>query len=141
MKRGFRPAFYNEDPFLHSIEILAWAVKQPCFSLGDVLRNFKDELRHYADATHEASERLRKLVRSGMIVALVGPRLAALKIDDEKTLVAINERIRVLAMESFRRRGRPARAYRITNAGRKQVARRKDDLERIAEAKEKRVRG
>lgn len=66
--QGFRPSFYNEDAALQSIEILAWAVKQPCFTIMDAKSFFEVQLEGYRDPDHEISERLRKLLKSGMLV-------------------------------------------------------------------------
>lgn len=134
--KGFRPAFYEENPNLRSIEILAWAVKEPCFTLSGVKEAFADQLGVYADPTHEVSERLRKLAKSGMIV-VADERLISSK---EKTLDAVGapeDRVGAITPERLsvirqtlqemndpsvkRGKGRPPRLYFTTQAAAKYV--------------------
>lgn len=132
---GFRPAFYNEDPKIHSIELLAWAAAQPCFTAGDLQAAFATELTNYKDAVHEVSERIRKLVNSSMIVAVDQTRLdttSPVAAIDEARKAAIEIRMAKVKEDTKGRRGRPPRIYIITNAGSKHVARRSEDLDEIA---------
>lgn len=142
---GFRPAFYEEDPKLHSIELLAWAAVQPCFTAGDMKQAFSQELSVYQTAKgednsdHELSERLRKLANSGMIVAVDQARLdttSPVAAIDEARKAAIEIRAARIKEETKGRRGRPPRIYIITNAGSKQVARRTEDLDEIAKKRQ-----
>lgn len=161
--KGFRPSFYSENPNLQSIEILAWAVKQPCFTLSDVKAAFAKQLEEYVDSTHEMSERLRKLAKSGMIVVAD----EGLLVTQEKILEA-NEAakrsqyrkpvkqeepkedlvgtitperlsiIRQVLMEmknQKRGKGRPPRLYFTTQAASKYVESRAADLLEIAKRK------
>jgi len=136
---GFRPAFYAEDPKLTSIELLAWAAAQPCFTAGDLQAAFAKELSTYKDAVHEVSERLRKLANSGMIVAIDQTRLESVAPTaslDGPRKAGIELRAQRLAEESKGKRGRPARIYIITNAGSKQVARRAEELTELGKKRQ-----
>ena len=160
--KGFRPSFYSENPNLQSIEILAWAVKQPCFTLGDVKAAFSVQLVEYVDSTHEMSERLRKLAKSGMIVVadegllvtqekILEANEAAKKSqyrkpdkdEEPKDLIgAITpDRLSIirqvlLEMKNQKRgKGRPPRLYFTTQAASKYVESRAADLLEIAKRK------
>lgn len=163
--KGFRPAFYNENPNLTSIEILAWAVKQPCFTMSEVKSAFAKALEEYVDSDHEVSERLRKLLKSGMIVVadegLLATQEAILKAKDAAQKSAYRpktaqkdepeelvgtvtpERLSIirqvlLEMKGQKRgKGRPPRLYFTTQAASKYVEGRAEDLAAIAKAKEK----
>lgn len=132
---SFRPSFYNENPKIHSIELLDWAAAQHCFTAGDLQASFAKELESYKDAVHEVSERIRKLVNSGMIVAIDQTRLdttSPVAAIDEMRKAAIELRMQILKDESKGRRGRPPRIYIITKTGQNQIQRRAEDIKTIA---------
>lgn len=139
MPEGFRPAFYSDDPKLTSIELLAWAAAQPCFTAGDLQAAFLKELSTFKDPVHEVSERLRKLANSGMIVAVDQARFDSVAptcaLDGDRKN-AIEARAAKVVEETKGRRGRPPRIYIITNAGSKQVARRAEELAELGKKRQ-----
>jgi predicted ArsR family transcriptional regulator len=81
------------------------------------------------------SERIRKLVNSGMIVAIDQTRLdttSPVAAIDEMRKAAIELRMQILKDESKGRRGRPPRIYIITKTGQNQIQRRAEDIKTIA---------
>jgi hypothetical protein len=147
MARGYRPDFYNADPVLHTIEILAWAAPRDAFSLREVLDQFNREFLQYKDAQHEASERLRKLQKSGMIVAVTQSVISAWRsalenkkaLDpgiSEKEIVAIENRMgEIVASKNL---GRKPKLYRVTLGGARYVEIRGSDLRAIQKRKKSR---
>lgn len=138
---GFRPSFYAENPALHSIEILAWASSVPCFTFREMRDRFQKQLAGYKDPVHEASERLRKLVKTGMIAIADETRVNSTAQGHElpePQRTAVAEKLSEIAIESKGKpgqpglRGRPSRVYILTRGGQKQVDRRLEDLEAIA---------
>jgi len=153
---GFRPDFYNEDPILHSIEILAWAAPRTGFVLREALDQFRNEFVQYGDAGHEASERIRKLVKSEMVLVVtpgvISTWKAALKNwrdRDPKTMSEADlekgpgitddevEKLEGMLVQIAESKGpgRKPRLYRVTQAGSKYVETRKEDLKRIQKGK------
>lgn len=153
---GFRPDFYNEDPILHSIEILAWASERPAFVLREALEQFRDEFVQYGDASHEASERIRKLVKSEMVLVVTPGVISTWKAAlenwrgrDPKTMseadlakgpgITDDEVQKLEGMltqiAESKGPGRKPRLYRVTQAGAKYVESRKADLKRIQKKK------
>jgi len=137
---GNRPGFYNETASLHTIEILAWAAKQSAFTSRDVLDHFHKCLAPYGDPAHEVSERLRKLLKSGMIMILTEREVETLKTrhaidgeDAEKLLKLL------AAIQGAKVKGPKPRLYRITRTGEDYVDGRKDDLEFIKEQRKSNV--
>lgn len=166
MTTGYRPSFYNENPNLTSIEILAWAVKQPCFTMSEVKAAFGKQLEEYVDADHEISERLRKLLKSSMIVVadegMIATQEAILKAKEQAEKSAYRLKVAgrkeeaedlvgaitpdrlsvirqvLLEMKGQKRgKGRPPRLYFTTQAASKYVEGRAEDLAAIAKAKAK----
>src|SRR5262245_12312263 len=129
---GYRPDFYNDDPRLHTIEILAWIAARDSFTIGELREEFSSDLKDYGDPDHEASERLRKLLKSEMIL-IVTPGLVktfeTTKIHRPKLIEYLEERLSQIA--SIKKPGRKPRLYMATEAGRKYVETRKADLEKI----------
>lgn len=133
---GFRASYYNENPKIHSIELLDWAAAQQCFTAGDLQAAFAKELESYKDAVHEVSERIRKLVNSGMIVAIDQTKLdtdSSVAAIGEIRMAAIKLRMQILKDESKGRRGRPPRIYIITKTGQNQIERRAEEIKNIGE--------
>lgn len=140
MPEGFRPAFYEENAKLQSIELLAWAAARPCFIASEMQTAFTAELAEHKDPAHEIQERLRKLISTGMIriadmkkidtldldpvlKGSIQARVESLKIDRSQKAVGSDNRKHV---------GRFPRVYFITSAGSNQVERRANDLKEIA---------
>lgn len=163
--KGFRPSFYNEDAKLRSIEILAWAVTLPAFTIMKAKTHFEIQLQDYRDPDHEISERLRKLLKSGMIViaddealnlqkSILEARERAEIEDAQRTrkpipkveevqgeitlerLATIKKALVDLQNEK-RGAGRPPRLYFTTQAAAKYVESRAQDLAAIAEVRAK----
>lgn len=144
MPDGYRPTFYNEDPILHSIEILAWAAPRDAFTLRDVLDQFNRAFLQYKDAQHEGSERLRKLQKSGMIVAVTPSTVNSMRMAlgsekarspgiSEKELRSLEGRLGEIA--ASKNLGRKPRLYRVTLAGARYVEKRASDLKGILKRK------
>jgi hypothetical protein len=138
--KGFRPEFYNEDPFLHTIEMLGWAAGRDGFTLRQIMDEFSKEFTQYGDPSHEASERLRKLLKSGMILVVTPGVLATFKaaLNDpkakdpgitEKAIHFLEKRLGEIA--ASKEPGRKPRLYRVTQVGMKYVQKRMPDLEKI----------
>ena len=139
MAKGFRPEFYNEDARLHTIEILAWAAKRDVFTLREARQDFNSDLMEYKDPDHEISERIRKLIKSEMVVVVTTGLLKNLVSTDMmkgKLAAAIEQRLSEI--QAAKVPGRPPRIYMATQAGQKYVETRKEDLERIAKEKRRR---
>lgn len=144
--KGYRAEFYNPDPMLHSIEILAWATDRDSFTIGDVRGRFGQELAGYEDAEHEISERIRKLVKSGNLIVLDPGAIKTLTVTgvmNEKTALALAQRLDEIQNPKTdpnkpkkpKPKGRKPRLYRISQTGAKYVETRRDDLEKIYKGK------
>jgi len=76
--------FISPDGRLKTYEILNWAVQQGPFILRDVIKQFRDLLSDKLDkdgqslAEKDASERIRKLMKSGMIMVVTPSSLETL---------------------------------------------------------------
>lgn len=137
---GYRASFFNKKAALHSIEILAWAAKQPAFTSREVATHFAQQLSTYGDVSHEVSERLRKLLKSGMIMILDEGAVKSLVSTDiikDKEAPALLARLAAIQGsgedDAPKARGRKARLYRLTIAGENHVKERKDTLKFIDE--------
>ncbi len=146
-----RPAFYNENADLQSIEILAWAAEQDCFTSRAVRTHFTNQLNGYKDPVHEVSERLRKLVRSSNLFVA---NEAVVQYQASKELEIANgnktpllpnaqaneilARLSIMAEEAARlkRRGRPEHLYFANAKTRKYVESRKTDLDVIRKSRQ-----
>lgn len=132
MATGYRASFYPENPRLRSIEILGWAAARPCFTVAEARRAFDRQLGTYKNPDHEISERLRKLLKSGMIT-WTDPWAIEREhrlLQDKKAPRQAFDRLSQIrktweAMQAApRRAGRPARLYFVTQAGLAYVERR-----------------
>jgi len=145
MPKGYRPDFYNPDPVLHSIELLAWAAGRDSFILRELLLEFASEFGKFVDPSHEASERLRKLLKSGMILVVTPGVLntfkAAFKEESKakdpgitkKEIQVLEERLAKIA--ASKQPGRKPRLYRITQIGLRYAEKRAADLDQIYQKK------
>ena len=143
MPKGFRSPIYAEDPNLTSIEILAWAAKRDVFMTAEAYNAFEEQLAFYAkprpwdpdgrkSMRNEILERVRKLVKSDMVVVVTSgylQRLVSSKGMDGGTAADLEER---MAKERQARTvGRKPRFYCVTEAGRKYLETRQEDLKEI----------
>lgn len=144
MPKGFRPEFYNEDPVLHTIELLGWAAGREAFTLRQIMADFEKDFKQYDDPTHEASERLRKLLKSGMILVVTPGLLNTWKTasnDPQAKDPGITENVikkleaRLAQIAASKEPGRKPRLYRVTQAGFKYVEKRGPDLDKIYKEK------
>jgi len=132
---GYTPGFYNtEDPKLRSIEILTWASKRLAFTSRDALDHFQKEFAQYGDASHEVSERLRKLLKSGMILIVTEGEVKTMRNreivteEEGKTLVGLLSKLcdpEIRKKEG--KRGPLPRLYKVTMPGEKYVKARLED--------------
>lgn len=156
--KGYRAKFFKENAILESIEILTWAVRQPCFMTIEVKETFGVHRDSYKDFDHEIDERVRKLLKSGMIlVADEGllktqeailksqeiARLSGAAVQKQEVLgeltfekiASIREALAKLKSEK-RGKGRPPRIYFVTSAAAKYVDSRSIDFIEKAQALE-----
>lgn len=144
--KGYRARFFKSNAPLESIEILTWAAGLSCFTMEEAKENFSYCASRYKNFDHEISERLRKLLKSEMIVVADDgaidaqeKQLAAKELDPEKApsqeeALLIRERLdiirQVLAeMKNEKRgKGRPPRLYFTNKAAEKYVETRSIDF-------------
>lgn len=134
--KGYRPDFYNKDPELHTIELLAWGAARDGFTLRDLRDEFNTEFMTYGDPEHEASERLRKLLKSGMIAVVSLGLLKTLfstELINQKGFEHYENRL--AKIQDTKKPGRKPRLYMATQTGIKYVESRKEDLAKIFEQK------
>lgn len=155
------PIPYAENPRLTTVEILSWAMRMGVFTLSDVIKEFGAKYkamrvdeetgkeRGSKDPVHDASERIRKLIKSGMLVVVTAETLPDLAkpvpkkleedIDDtefwdplltkeevKECLGRIDEVLRVHSV------GRKPRFYLMTRQGKKYTEKRESNIQNEA---------